>query len=294
MPGVGQIIRDERRDLSASEQKGEQGVLLDGAELHVDVTGNGDALLLIHAGVADSRMWDRQVEEFSKEYRVIRCDLRGFGRSRMSVGAFAYHDDIAALLRHLDVERATVIGASFGGSVALDFALAYADMVNALVLVSPAVGGYEFESSQVLAFFTAEDDALERGDVEAATELNLKMWVDGPNRSAGAVSGEIRELVRDMQMNIFSQPDVENVEVRELYPPAVGRLHELKIPTLVIVGEKDVAEFQGISRRIARNVSNAKHVVMSGVAHLPSMEKPEEFNRIVREFLERIHHEERE
>lgn len=258
---------------------------INGAELYFDTTGAGDALLFIHAGVADSRMWDDQVDEFSKTHRVIRCDLRGFGRSQMPAGTFSFHSDIADLLTYLDVEQATIVGASFGGAVALDFALAYPDMVDALVLVSPALGGYEFTSPDVLDFFAAEADALERNDVATATELNLTTWVDGPDRTAADVSTDVREQVRDMQMQIFSQPDVENAEEAELHPAAVDRLGEITTPTLVISGDKDVPEFREISQLITERVSNAKLIVVPGVAHLPSMEKPATFNRIVHEFL---------
>jgi pimeloyl-ACP methyl ester carboxylesterase len=111
------------------------------------------------------------------------------------------------------------------------------------------------------------------------------MWVDGPSRGTGEVNSEIRKLVREMQTAIFSQPDIENVEERELIPPAVDRLHELEIPTLVVVGEEDVTEFQEISSLIAGSIKNAKKVVIPGAAHLLNMEKPEEFDRIVLDFL---------
>jgi pimeloyl-ACP methyl ester carboxylesterase len=230
-------------------------------------------------------MWDDQFEAFSKTHFVIRYDMRGFGRSGMSSGTFAHYDDIAALLKHLCVERADVIGASFGGYVAIDFMLAFPEMVTALVLADPALGGYEFISTEMLTFFSAEAEALERGDLVAATELNLKMWVNGVGRSAEEVSSEVRERVREMQLNIFSQPEVTDVEEKELLPPAIDQLYKIEVPTLVLVGENDVAEFHGISKLIAETIHNARYAVIPGAAHLPSMEKPEEFNRIVLEFL---------
>lgn len=241
--------------------------------------------MLLHAGVADNRMWDSQFEEFSKTHFVIRCDLRGFGQSGKSSGLFAHYEDIATLLKHLKVEQVSVIGASFGGYVALDFVLAYPKRVTTLVLAAPALGGYEFESAEMLEFFTAEAEALERGDLVAATELNLQIWVDGFQRSPEEVSADIRERVREMQLKIFSQPEVAEVTEKELAPPAIDQLDKIVIPTLVIAGDKDAAEFQAISRLIAEKVQHGRQVVMSGTAHLPSMEKPAEFNRLVRDFL---------
>lgn len=253
--------------------------------MYFETRGRGEALLLLHAGVADSGMWDNQVEEFSTTHSVITCDLRGFGQSQMSSGQFAHHGDVAALLDYLGVEKASVIGASFGGRVALDLALAYPEVVSALVLAAPALGGYKFDSAEMLEFFAAEEEALARGDLVAATELNLRMWVDGFRRNPGGAGSVIRERVREMQMKIFSQPQPADVTEKELEPPAIVRLSSIVIPTLVVVGDKDVAEFQTISKLVARGVQHGRLAVMPGTAHLTNMEKPAEFNRLVRDFL---------
>lgn len=272
-------------DLPISEGTRAGFASINGIEMYFETKGEGKPLLLLHAGVADSRMWDSQFEEFSKTHVVIRCDLRGFGQSGQSAGLFAHYEDIAALLEYLKVEQVGIMGASFGGSVALDFGLTYPQKVTALVLAAPALGGYEFESAEMLEFFRAEAEALERGDVVTATEVNLHMWVDGFQRSPGEVSAGIREQVREMQLNIFSQPEVAGVTEKELAPLAIDRLENIVMPTLVIVGDKDAAEFQALSRLIAEKVQHGRQVVMSGTAHLPSLEKPAEFNRLVRHFL---------
>ena len=255
--------------------------------MYFETKGQGQPLLFLHAGVADSRMWDRQFAAFSTTHLVIRCDLRGFGQTGKSVsaGSFAHYEDIAALLQYLRVGPVRVIASSFGGYVALDLGLAYPEMVTALILAAPALGGYEFESAEMLEFFAAEAEALGRGDVVAATELNLKMWVDGFNRRPEAVSDEIRQQVREMQWNIFSQPEVADVVEKELAPPAIEQLPKIVMPTLIMVGDNDAGEFQTVSKLIARNVGNGRHKVISGAAHLPNMEKPEEFNRLVFDFL---------
>lgn len=258
---------------------------VNGIDLYFETKGTGQPLLLIHAGVADSGMWDNQFELFSQTHQVIRCDLRGFGQSRKSPGLFAHYEDIAALLKYLKIEAVSLVGASFGGYVTLDFVLTYPEMVTALVLVAPALGGYEFTSTEMLDFFAAEEAALERGDLAAATELNLKLWVDGFQRSESEVNRQVREQVKRMQLNIFAQPDVVDVEEKELTPPAIDQLEKIGVPTLVISGDKDVAEFQSLSGLIAQKIEHSRHVVIPEAAHLPSLEKPEEFNRIVREFL---------
>jgi len=271
--------------LSPYKKEISQLVSINGTNFYVETAGKGKALLLIHAGVGDSRMWDKQFDEFSKSHYVIRCDLRGFGQSKMSPGSFAHHKDIASLLEHLEVEKAVVIGASFGGYVAINFALTYPELITALLLVAPALDGYKFKSTEMLNFFAREDDLLESGDLISATELNIKMWVAGPQRSVEEVNHKVREQVREMQMNIFAQPEIDGAEEIELTPPAIKRLSEIEIPTIVINGNLDVIEFQEISSFLAKIIKNAKRTIMPRVAHLPNMESPDEFNQIVLDFV---------
>jgi pimeloyl-ACP methyl ester carboxylesterase len=188
-------------------------------------------------------------------------------------------------LDYLGIEKASVIGASFGGRVALDFALAHPEVASALVLEAAALGGYKFESAEMLEFLAAEEEALARGDLVAATELNLRMWVDGIGRNPEDIGSAIRERVREMQMNTFSQPQPADATEKELEPPAIVRLSSIAIPALIVVGDKDVAEFRTISELIARGVQHGKLAVMPGAGHLTNMEKPAEFNRLVRDFL---------
>jgi 3-oxoadipate enol-lactonase len=221
---------------------------------------------------------------FAQHYNVIRYDLRGWGKSVVSPGVFSYHGDIAGLLNFLNIEKAYVIGLSFGGRVAIDFTLAHPEMVDALILGAPALGGYEF-SEEVQRFSTEEDDLLERGDLVAATELNLRMWVDGPNRTPDQVDPDVRERVREMQSQAFTVSTPEDVEGQELTPPAITRLDELSVPMLIIVGDQDVADFLKIADILTAGIENAKKVIIPGVAHLPNMENPQEFNQIVLDFL---------
>jgi len=260
---------------------------INGAQLYYEVKGTGQPLLLVHAGVADSRMWEAQFEAFSEAYQAIRFDLRGFGRSNMPSGSFSNHKDVRALLDFLGIEKAFLLGISFGGLIALDFTLAYPDYVQALILGAPSVSGTS-PSERIRQFWEAEDAALERGDLEGATELNLKLWVDGPHRNPNQVSPEVRELVREMQLNIFRKEIPDNVEEIDLDPPAIERLGELGIPVQVLVGELDLEEKLELADRLVRELPDCRKVVIPGVAHMLSMEKPEEFNRIVFDFLSNI------
>ena len=141
--------------------------------------GKGPALLMLHAGVADSRMWQTQIDHFAERFTVVCFDLRGYGRSPLPNGSFAYHKDAKALVDALELSPFWIIGASFGARVAIDFALSYPDSVKGLVLLAPALGGFRL-SEEVKRFGAQEGELLEAGKLTEATELNLRMWVDGP------------------------------------------------------------------------------------------------------------------
>jgi 3-oxoadipate enol-lactonase len=270
----------------AALQPGAGFLDVQGAPLYYEIAGQGYPLLLIHAGVADSSMWDEQFQVFAERYKVIRYDLRGFGKSEFPAGLFANHEDPAALLKFLNVKRAHIIGISFGGKIALDFTLVYPEMVGSLVLVAPSVGGHK-PPADVLRFGEEEEALLERGDLEGATELNLRMWVDGPKRTPEQVNPTVRRHVHNMQYHAFTVHMPEAAEELELQPPAITRLEEVSMPTLIIVGDYDIPDMLTLAQKLAGEIPGAQQVVIPGVAHMVNMEKPEEFNRVVLDFLSR-------
>lgn len=257
---------------------------INGARLYYETRGSGPSLLLIHAGVADGRMWDAQMGPFSERYQVIRFDLRGFGRSSIPPGAFSNVEDVRALLDALQVDAAFVLGISFGGLIALDFTLAYPERVNALVLGAPSVSGAS-PSDRIRAFWEKEGAALERGDLTGATELNLRLWVDGPHREPDQVDPAVRERVREMQRAIFEKEIPEDVDEIDPDPPAIERLGEVRPPVLVLAGELDLEEKLALVDRLEREMPDCRKVVIPGAAHMLNMESPAAFNRAVLEFL---------
>lgn len=257
---------------------------VNGASIYFEVAGTGHPVVLIHAGVADSRMWDGTFETLAARFQTLRFDIRGFGRSSMPPGRFSYHADLGALFDHVGFRRASLVACSFGGQIAIDFCLAYPDLVRSLVLASSGIGGRE-PSSDMIRFGDEEDALLARGDIEGATELNLRTWVDGPRRSPKEVDGALRERVRTMQRELFEQSPPVGVERERLEPPAIGRLGEIRAPTLVLAGDRDVPDMLEAAERLASEIPGARKVVFSDVAHLVSMERPARFNELVTEFL---------
>lgn len=136
-----------------------------GSELYFEEAGSGPVVVLIHGGWLNSRQWDEQMQRFSKTYRVIRYDCRGYGRSPMGDSTYASYEDLAALLRHLDVQRANIIGVSQGAQVAIDFAEHYPEAVQSLLLgASPLAGfdmGKEFTSGMLGVISAGASDDLE-------------------------------------------------------------------------------------------------------------------------------------
>ncbi len=257
------------------------------ASLYYEVAGEGYPLLLLHAGVADSRMWDDQFPIFAQHYRTMRYDLRGFGQSQWKSGLFASYEDPIALFNLLDVQKAHVIGISLGAMVALDFALAHPERVASLVLVAPGVGGTQ-PSEQIRRFSQEEDTLVEKGDLPAATELNLRFWVDGPQRTATQVNPTVRQRVYEMQYHAFTVPMPEDADEQELQPPAITRLADVRVPTLIIVGDLDLPEKLELTAHLASSIPGARSEIITGAAHMVSMEQPQEFNHLVLNFLGKL------
>jgi len=257
---------------------------VNGASFYYEVAGEGEPLVLVHAGIADGRMWEGQIEAFARRYQVIRYDQRGFGRTAMVEGPYSHHDDLRGLLDSLGVERAHLVGCSMGGGAVLDFALGYPERAGALVLVGSAVSGFEgnFEPPEQWGELVAADEA---GDLERVCELEVRIWVDGPGRRPEDVDAALRDLVYEMNLIALKNEASGLGEEVAPDPPAADRLSEVRSPSLVMVGDSDQPRTLAAADLLARELPNARRVVMRNTAHLPNMERPEEFNGIVLDFL---------
>ena len=254
--------------------------------LHHELQGDGPPLLLVHAGVADLRMWAGVAQRLSSVHRVIVCDLRGFGRTPLRDGRFSHADDLVSLLDDIGVALTAVGGASFGGAVALELAIRAPERVRALALMDPAIGEPFQWSDEVRAFGDAEDAALEAGDVERAVELNVRMWLDRTGREPGAVDPDVRALVAAMQRDAFVAQLGVDAEPEALDPPLAERLGDVRAPALVMVGEDDVPDFRQIAERLVAQLPAARPLqVIPGAAHLPALERPGAVSALLLEFL---------
>jgi 3-oxoadipate enol-lactonase len=242
-------------------------------------------VLLLHAGIADSRMWRPQAETLrAAGHRVLAPDLRGFGERPLQLEPFSYARDAEQLL---DGPTA-VVGASLGGRVALELALLRPDLVERLVLIAPGLSGWDW-SPETRAGWAAEEAAFEQGDFGQAAEAALRMWVDGPGREPNAVDPALRASVGEMVIRSYELQqrawDEGAVEQDVLDPPVRERLGEIDCPTLVLVGGEDIGDMQAIAAHVAASVPGARLVGLPGTAHLPSLERPAEVDALLLEFL---------
>ena len=267
---------------------------VNGTTLYYEVAGAGRPLVLIHGHVLDRRSWDEQFTVFAEQYRVLRYDQRGFGDSGLITSGEVYSDrqDLADLLHFLGIERASLMGVSGGGALALDFTLEHPEMVDALILVTAGVSGFQPSAEQmqqhpeVMRLYTSLNEAFERHDIPQSVEISLALWTDGPGRLPGQAAPAVRERVREMTTRNWQRPDDEaqaQTPPVPLEPPAIGRLSEVSVPTLVILGEYDVPNPLAF---LATQIPQAQTVVMAETAHHPFMEKPAEFNQLVLHFLQ--------
>ena len=256
---------------------------VNGAAIHYEVAGAGHPLVLVHAGIADLRMWDDQFDTFAQHYRTLRYDMRGFGETPMVAGAFSHAADLVGLLHALDIERAHLLGCSKGGTTAIDVAVQHPALVAALIPVASNPSGYAFTADppplwdEIVA-------AFKRGDLERAAELEIQFWVDGLSRTPDQLDPAVRAKVREMDL-IALRNEAAALGSEQESPPAIDRIAEITAPTLVINGDLDDAEMISASEQMAATIPNARHAVMPGTAHLPNMERPAEFNRLVLDFL---------
>jgi pimeloyl-ACP methyl ester carboxylesterase len=234
-----------------------------GAQLAYRVDGHGPAIVLVHAGIADMRMWEPLVALLDHRFTVVRYDMRGHGETTYGPGECSDVEDLGALLDALDIESCLLVGASFGGLVALAFAAAHPERVERLMVLDAPLPDHDF-SERMREFFAAENAAIEADRLDEAVRLNVELWV-------GSARPEVRELVAEMQERAFrlqlaSEPDSAGLE------PDLSRI---TMPTTVVMGENDVEDFVAIAHRLADELPHATLECVSRAAHLPALERPD-------------------
>jgi pimeloyl-ACP methyl ester carboxylesterase len=264
---------------SAAQSQVQSGFAeINGGKIYYEVAGSGHPLVLIHGGQMDRRMWDEQFDLFSKSYRVIRYDVRGFGKSPASTNVYADEEDLAALLKYLQVDKAYIVGLSLGGRIAIDFAVTHSDMTDGIVPVAPGLSGFHFSDDP-----NATDSwrAALAADWQRVADLWLKSGYMAPAMQNPKIAGQLRKLALENAHEYLDNPVLESMP----NPPAIERLPEIKTPTLIIVGNRDVADIHEICGLLFARIPHSREIVIENSGHIVNMEQPELFNRSVLNFL---------
>jgi pimeloyl-ACP methyl ester carboxylesterase len=257
----------------------------DGAVLRGESAGFGLPVVFLHAGVADRRQWDAQMEELEAEgYYVVSYDRRGFGQTESADVPFNHVVDLEAVLDSLGLNAAVLVGNSLGGGIAIDFAIEHPDRVVALVLVGTAITGFEGDEpdDDLLALEDTLDYALSRGNLEQANRIEAHMWLDGPLAEDGRVDGPARELFLEMNRR---RRDLSTLSEEDLPDPAVDHLDRIKVPVLLIAGALDYPDVLEAHELLADSIEECFAIVLDDTAHLPGLERPDLFNPLLNEFL---------
>jgi 3-oxoadipate enol-lactonase len=259
-----------------------------GGKLFFERAGSGPALVLIHASIADRRLWDREFSNYSSDCTVIRYDLRGFGKSEPAQALYSDAEDLERLLDHLGEEQASVLGCSRGGGIAIDFALTYPRRVRRLILVAAGFSGFEIPEGpeakrifeEVMQREAAVRAAWKRKDVEAAIAAMIPIF-------CGAQKGEglhrVQQMLRDNALESFGNRSEQFAT--SLDPPAAGRLSSIQIPTLLMGGGKDSPDMRFFLDELERKIPGVQRKTIASADHLVNLSAPHEFDMALRPFL---------
>ena len=262
---------------------------VNGARLYYEMAGDGTPLVMLHAGIADCRMWDAEFAAFSRSHRALRFDMRGYGRSLPVECDFNLQADLEALLDWLGIaEPMILMGCSMGGGLAIEFALDQPERVAALILVGSSPRGFEGEADGPDGLFAQSEAAFEAGDVERVAELDMRIWFDGVGRSPQAVNLEARRKAFDMAKRV-TEHELKGIgtHIRKIESiPAADRLQELTMPALIVIGENDLPFLHISADFLIENLPRAEKALIAEAGHLPNMEHPGEFQAAVGDFLE--------
>jgi len=255
-----------------------------GGKLYFEAEGEGSPLTLIHAGVANLRMWDEQVAAWRDDHRVIRYDCRGFGRTRVDDVPYSNRDDLGAVLDHLEVDRTHLLGLSRGSVIATDFTLERPERVRSLIWVAGGLRGFEVDDPRLTDRWPEMESLEEARDWERLVELETRVWTDGPGQPSDRVDPDVRRRMIGWNMENYLADQHPDQPIQPAVP-AVDRLAEVKVPTLLMWGTFDELGVLRSGEKMSAEIANARSHVFEGVAHMVNLERPAEFNRLVGEFV---------
>jgi pimeloyl-ACP methyl ester carboxylesterase len=278
LPIVGPVAPGQVKTSGAAEGY----AAVNGAKLYYEIRGQGHPLVLIHGGFMDRRMWDGQFDLFAQKYKVIRYDVRGYEKSDKAAGSYSHVEDLRRLLDFLGVEKAYVLGLSLGGQIAIDFALEHPDRVDSLILVGAAMTGYPFKyTADFIAKYTAVTKAAKTAGLDEAVEKVLQLPFFIPAKPDSEFVNRMRPMIRE-NFRAWNSSEGQAVWPN---PPAFKRIEKIAVPTLIILGDKDIQSILDVGETLAARIKGSRKEIVHDAAHHVNMEQPAAFNRLVLDFL---------
>jgi pimeloyl-ACP methyl ester carboxylesterase len=262
---------------------------INNARIYFEIAGDGQPFVMIHAGVADSRQWDHEFARFASRFRVLRYDLRGYGKSEPVDGEYSHLQDLMGLLDYLHLDQPLILmGCSMGGGLAMTFAIEQPSRARALVMVDAGPAGLKLDVPSPPLAAEAEK-AYTEGDLDLVAELETRIWFDGTGRQPSHVKQEMRRLVYEMNRKGLAH-DAKHLgrQIPDSEVPAVQRLEEVTIPVLVIVGEHDTPYILAAADYMVKKLPSARKVLISDAAHLPNLDHPHVFQKAVGDFVDSL------
>ena len=256
----------------------------DGFLVYDDI-GSGPPVVFLHDGTLDRRVWEGQLSAFT-DYRVLNLDARGHGESSTPMSEYLRGDDVTALLDHLELPSAFLVGQAMGGTSALDTAMDHPERVDGLVLSGCGTSEQYWQSEFMVDALKRQMECAYRADTDGYVEMFLRMWVDGPHRQPHEVDPSIRERCQRMALDTATHHARPNPVMPGRAADTWSRLARVSAPLLGIVGELDVADVREMIDRVVAEVPDAKLDVFAGSGHMVNMEQPQRFNETVRRFLD--------
>lgn len=254
---------------------------VNGGKLYYEIAGEGEAVLFIHGLFLDSRLWEHQFEELSKQYKVIRFDARGFGNTEIDEEPFANYDDIKELINYLQVDQVHVVGLSLGGQLALEFAVMYPEHVQSLTLCSYKLVGEE-ESEQFKLEKSHLWKTIMAGDIEASVALNESMWLIG-HSTANQIREQEKALYREMVLHNLSKPMIDRKPI--FVDNLANKLNKVEARTLILYGKHDYIDYEKAAQKLHNNIEHSSIIRFDQSAHMLNLSEPTLFNHTLLNFI---------
>ena len=259
-------------------------VTMRNARLYFEIAGTGKPILLLHAGIADHRMWAEQLHELSNHFHVITPDFRGYGKSSVPDKPFWHFDDIYRFIQHLGLGTVNIMGCSLGAKVAMELAIAHPNLINSLILIAPGLPDYEFRDKETLEKDSILEQLITSEKCDEVADVLVDIWLVGLKRRRETIISSARALVREMILDNYDSV-IDKYPEKEPKFDVPSQLSEIHASTLVLIGDCDLPDMLTISQLVSDKIPNTERQLIHNAAHLPNLEYSTLFNQLVIDFL---------